>query len=114
MIQAFGLSFRECSVFKPYCFLIEDKSKDTYQNAYFSAKIAPKSIYLVTSAYHMPRSYLLFSHFGFSIIPAPTDYKSGKGYELINFLPSYGGFEKVYLALHEYLGLLSLYIRGIV
>ncbi len=114
IVRGFDLPFKENnSTNCKRCFIIEGESKDTYQNALFTSKIAPKEIYLVTSAYHMPRSYFLFNHFGFKITPLSTDYKRGGEYGVLEFLPSYWGFENSFLALHEYLGILSLYLRGI-
>ncbi len=113
IIEAFNLPFEESDTPKAMRFTIEGKSLDTYQNAAFSATIAPKSIYLVTSAYHMPRSYTLFRHFGFEVSPAPTDYRGWSGYRFQDFLPSHEALDKSHRALHEYLGLASLYLRGI-
>ena len=113
IIRRFHLPFKECASLRPHCFLIEGRSKDTYQNALFTAEKAPKSIYLVTSAYHMPRSYRLFRHFGMDVTPAPTDYRSWSEYRPLDMLPSHEAMDKTYRALHEYLGLLSLYLRGV-
>ncbi|MRI59304.1 MAG: YdcF family protein [Epsilonproteobacteria bacterium] len=111
--EAFGLPFKESSTPKPLHFTIEGVSQDTFQNAAKSATLAPKSIYLVTSAFHMPRSYRLFRHFGFEVRAAPTDYRGWSQYEPLDILPSMGAMWKSYWAMHEYLGLLSLYLRGI-
>ncbi|MBK7301229.1 MAG: YdcF family protein [Moraxellaceae bacterium] len=32
---------------------------------------------MVTDAWHMSRSVLAFKHFGFSVIPAPTEFPEG-------------------------------------
>ena len=57
----------------------ESKSLNTYQNALFSTELfsklnIPKNIYLVTSAYHMKRSVILFKKAGFKIIPKPVGF----------------------------------------
>lgn len=58
--------------------IIEDKSRDTYENALFSREIAqpkPGDVWvLVTSAWHMPRSVGVFRHVGWSVLPYPVDY----------------------------------------
>ena len=56
----------------------EDKSMNTYQNAKFSSpiikKLAPTSVYLVTSGFHMKRSVSLFQIFGLKPIPKASDF----------------------------------------
>jgi len=56
----------------------EDKSMNTYQNAKFSSpiikKLAPASVYLVTSGFHMKRSVSLFQIFGLKPIPQASDF----------------------------------------
>jgi len=100
---------------------VETKSLDTYQNAKFSKQmfldqgIEKPTIYLVTSAYHMKRSIALYKHFGFNIIPAATGFKvSNRPKTSWDYLPNIIAFNKSYLALHEYVGLLSLVLRGII
>jgi len=99
---------------------VENKSLDTYQNAKFSKQLLKKqgienpTIFLVTSAYHMKRSIKLYKHFGFNVIPAATDFKiSNIPKNNWDYFPNIGAFMKSYIALHEYVGLMSLYIRGI-
>ena len=117
LIQAFNLPLQECTHLQKGCFVIEGKSKDTYENAKFTKELfASKhpSIILVTSAFHMPRSYQLFSHFGFAITPSRCDYQlSSLTFKWRAVLPSMDELHKSYTALHEYLGLLSLKLRGI-
>ncbi|CAD0218707.1 YdcF family protein [Chryseobacterium sp. D764] len=56
----------------------EDKSMNTYQNAKFSSpivkKMAPGSVYLVTSGFHIKRSVALFQIFGLKPIPQASDF----------------------------------------
>lgn len=105
---------------KEFSLHVEDKSIDTYENAKLSKiafekeGIAHPTIYLVTSAYHMKRSIKLYEHFGFHVIPAATSFKiSSRKKDAWDYLPSIWAFEKSYVALHEYAGLLSLKLRGI-
>jgi len=100
---------------------VETKSLNTYQNAKFSKKmflekgIEKPTIYLVTSAYHMRRSIALYKYFGFKIIPAATGFKiSNKPKTYWSYLPNIGALNKCYTALHEYAGLLSLVLRGVI
>jgi len=99
---------------------VEDKSLDTYQNAKFSKQIFLEegienpTIFLVTSAYHMKRSMKLYSHFGFTVIPAATGFQiSNRPKTSWDYLPNMGAFKRSYTALYEYAGLLSLKLRGI-
>jgi len=113
--EAFHLGFKPLLKPKGFGYMIEGKSVDTYQNAIFTKKLFQKenpTIILVTSAYHMPRSYRLFRYAGFNVLAKPTDFKEDSDYIWKDFLPSFGGLKKSYIALHEYFGLLSLYLRG--
>ena len=65
-------------------------------------------ILLVTSAWHMKRSLLMFRKYApeLEVIPAPTDH-SGMGtrdFELLDLLPSAGGFMWNNVFLHEVVG----------
>lgn len=100
---------------------VENKSLDTYQNAKFSKQlftnkgIEKPTIFLVTSAYHMTRSLKLYEHFGFNVIPAATGFRiDDKPKTIWDYFPNMGAFKKSYIALHEYAGLLSLMLRGII
>jgi uncharacterized SAM-binding protein YcdF (DUF218 family) len=96
----------------------ENRAKDTVENAKFTLKLIKKhhlskKIYLVTSAYHMKRSIMIFKHFGFKIIPKPVGFISNnKSYNIYDFLPHMGALNNSYKAIHEYFGILSLYLRG--
>ena len=63
--------------------LVEDKARNTEENAKFverllAAKNAKKKVLLVTSAWHMRRSVLMYKKYAPSleIVPAPTDYEA--------------------------------------
>lgn len=105
---------------KEFSLHVEDKSIDTYENAQFSQQafaaigLKEPTIYLATSAYHMARSVRLYEHFGFHVIPAATNFKiNHRAYDVWDYLPSAHAFYKSFIALHEYVGLLSLKVRGI-
>lgn len=94
---------------------IEIKSKNTMQNARFTAVLMKKkgwkSAILVTSAYHMPRSVLSFTKEGVHVIPAPTDFKTDRSeYAWYSFMPKMSCLEVSWKALHEYAGLLYYHI----
>lgn len=90
--------------------ILKDKnSRDTFENARFVKDIigVDNSIILVTSAYHMKRSILLFNKFGFkNICPEATDFKFDGVYNIYDFLPSAGNLNSSSKALKEYMGLL--------
>jgi len=102
---------------------VENRSLDTYQNAKFSKKafenigIDRPVVYLVTSAFHMKRSIVLYKYFGFEVIPAATSFRLDNRAEevgILSFVPKFGALNNSYTALHEYAGLLSLVLRGII
>lgn len=105
---------------KKFSLILENESLDTYQNAAFSKglfeknKIENPKVYLVTSAAHMKRAEILFKHFGFTVFPAATDFRSSNELTINAYLPSVGGFTLSYIALHEFFGIVSLYLRGII
>ena len=119
LISSLNLPMQECNYLQEGCFIIEGESKDTYENAKLTKELFKKlgvvhpRIILVTSAYHMPRSYKLFHYFGFDIIPKKCDYKLDSSPTLWAILPRLDNLIASYDALHEYLGLLSLIFRGI-
>jgi uncharacterized SAM-binding protein YcdF (DUF218 family) len=89
--------------------LLEDKSRDTHQNAVFTAakleKLGINKILLVTSAFHMRRSEALFKAQGLEVIPAPTDYQRLVGpASMPGWLPSVSDLWQSTHALHEILG----------
>ena len=51
------------------------KARNTEEESKLIAATGIKKILLVTSAWHMKRSIMLFERAGFEVIPAPTDYE---------------------------------------
>jgi hypothetical protein len=56
---------------------------------------------------------MIFRHFGFVVIPKPVGYLVDKEYTFYDYLPNMGNLENSYKAIHEYFGILSLWLRGI-
>ena len=84
---------------------------DTYENAQYVKEIADRhqfrKIVLITSAFHMKRSYLLFNKRFKEIIPYPTDYQTSRGsYDVLSFLPNAWNLSLIESAMKEYLGFL--------
>ncbi len=75
------------------CILIEDKSRNTIENAAFSKILLQKNhlqspYILVTSAFHMRRSLGIFKKAGIDVTPYPCNYMKGNGgFSLAEFVP---------------------------
>jgi uncharacterized SAM-binding protein YcdF (DUF218 family) len=85
----------------------EDQSNNTWQNAAFSTVLVKQhyaepgtNIMLVTSAYHMRRSLMFFTHFGLHPVPVRADYLGRKPMLALNAY----NFLLTDVALHEYFG----------
>ena len=89
----------------------EAQSRDTVDNARMSAQVLHTSgirrIVLVTQAFHMPRAQRMFEAAGFTVLPAPTDFKSRNDKTLtpVDWLPQAKALQNSYYALHEWLGI---------
>jgi uncharacterized SAM-binding protein YcdF (DUF218 family) len=99
--------------------LLEQRSRNTYENGLFTKKLLdslhePPSIILVTSAMHMPRSAAIFKKLGFTVHPAPTDFRADAPYQWkpIYFLPNIGALCNSSSALHEWYGIAAYRILG--
>ena len=103
----------------------ESQSRNTYENALYSYPILKtkdvKTILLVTSASHMPRSLAVFrkTYSGIRVIPAPTDFTvtdDGDSHsiwqQLKGIFPSPGGFISISKSLHEYIGMIYYSYKG--
>ena len=102
---------------EPSRIAIEDKSRNTDENARFAAALVHpqpgESWLLVTSAYHMPRAMGLFAKAGFSVRAYPVDYRSlggGRDWRL-NHDPA-RGLRLFDLAVHEWIGLIAYRLSG--
>ena len=88
----------------------EDASDNTLENARYSYRLLQKSgikrIYLVTHAWHMPRSALAFQSAGFEVVPAPLDFSTRYRTDLLSFLPNAGSLNNSKIVMHELIGLL--------
>jgi len=69
---------------------------------------------LVTSAWHMPRAFALFRGTGADVLPCPTGIlaKSGPGWSWRDILCDSSSLECSTAAVHEWLGLLWVWLRG--
>ncbi|GFZ33951.1 hypothetical protein CSC2_44770 [Clostridium zeae] len=101
--------------------IAEDKSRTTTENAIYTSKIMENHHFLkpilVTSAFHMDRSIINFTSANIkNVIPYPSDYftnaKLTIGFK--SFVPNASSFDTTVIALHEYLGMLQLWIKTII
>ena len=97
--------------------LLEDQSRDSYQNAVYTAELLHqlhiRKILLVTSAFHMPRTVGMFQAQDLDVIPAPTDYQRTVMPSVVpDWLPSVGSLGRTTHALHEYAGFWVYRYRG--
>ena len=95
----------------------EDSSLNTEQNAKYTAKLfeeknMSKSIYLVTSAYHMKRAAFWFKRYSFVVTTKPIN-KLVQEPKFFSYLPKMRALENSYKAIHEYLGLLFYVIKEV-
>ena len=103
--------------------VLEGTSLNTRQNALNVQKILEaqsiKSVLLVTSAIHMPRSIAIFRQLGINAIPAPTDFlaptQNGpitlEG-RILALLPDAQATQEFTRALKEYVGFVIYRLRG--
>ena len=90
--------------------LLEQRSRDTRQNAEFTAQLAREHdihrVLLVTSAVHMPRASLLFRATGLGVVPVPVPELARRGDWQERWLPSRSALWRSGRALREYAALL--------
>ncbi len=86
----------------------DQESRDTYENALYVRKICKdlgcRRVLLVTSAFHMGRSVMVFRKVGLEVIPYPVDYRYGGIYNIYSLLPGPGTLDNSSLAIREYIG----------
>ena len=93
---------------------LEDKSRNTYENAVFTARLGgidPSQPWiLITSASHMPRALAVFRKQGWNVTPYSVDFRAGLATPWTTY--SLGDFEKWRVALREYIGILAYRLTG--
>jgi len=89
---------------------IEEESRNTLESARYSYRVlhnsGVKRIYLVTHAWHMPRSVQAFKAAGFEVIPAPTAFTTRYKNDLLAFVPNATALHDSQIYLHEMIGIL--------
>jgi uncharacterized SAM-binding protein YcdF (DUF218 family) len=89
---------------------VEDRSRDTWQNARDSAAILHAagidSVYVVTNAWHERRAMMAFAGTGIIMTAAPTNLDLVPSPIIGDFVPRVTSWETSYFALHEWIGCL--------
>ncbi len=87
---------------------VESRSRDTWENARFSADILRaqgiSSVYVVTHPWHMRRAVLAFIGTGLTVTAAPTSFDDPLGPDFGDFLPRAAGWQTGFFAMHEWIG----------
>ena len=100
---------------EPARLLYEAKSRNTFENAYYSATLPgvdrSQPWLLLTSAFHMPRSMGVFLKTGWNVTPFPVDYRTSGPQPNFDF-SLHDGPRLWHLAAHETLGYLVYRWRG--
>jgi len=95
----------------------EDRSRNTFENAVFSARMlqpkAGQKWILVTSAFHMPRAKALFEAQGFEILARPVDFSTNGFYDWWRPFPKASdGLRRLDIAAKEWSGLAMAWMLG--
>ena len=94
---------------------LETKSRDTWENARFSADILRArgitSVYVVTHAWHMRRALQAFRRTDLTATAAPIPPDMHSGWMAEDFLPHTSSWTLSYFALHEWIGTMWYAIR---
>ena len=89
---------------------VESASKDTWQNAAFTAELLRREkigkVILVTHAWHMLRAKVAFAAAGVAVLPAPTGFTAWPGDTVLAVLPDAKALLNSAYAIHEMVGLL--------
>lgn len=89
---------------------VESESDNTLQSAQMSYTALKSSgikrIYLVTHAWHMPRSVRTFQAAGFEVVPAPTAFTTRYRTDLLAFVPNAHALRDSRIFMHEMIGML--------
>jgi uncharacterized SAM-binding protein YcdF (DUF218 family) len=97
--------------------LLEDRSRNTVENAVFSKSIAqPKPgerWLLVTSAHHLPRAVGVFRKIGFPVEPYPVDWRTRGAKDVLRPFATVGdGLRRSDTAMREWVGLAIYWLTG--
>jgi uncharacterized SAM-binding protein YcdF (DUF218 family) len=109
VLESFGIPYGRV--------LLEDRSRNTVENAVFSKAMAqPKPgerWLLVTSAFHLPRAMGIFRKAGFEVEAYPVDWRTRGWEDALRPFPTMGeGLRRADIAVREWVGLLMYWLTG--
>lgn len=82
-----------------------DNTLESARNSYQALQQAGiKRIYLITHAWHMPRSVMVFRNAGFDVVPAPTAFVTRYQTSLLDFVPDADALRGSRIFMHEIIG----------
>lgn len=101
----------------PERIVYEDRSRNTWQNAVFTRDLVKpqqgETWWLITSAYHMPRSVGCFRQAGFAVTAYPVDYRTrGPADYSRPFDSVSAGLRRVDIGVREWIGLAVYRLTG--
>lgn len=97
--------------------LVERDSRTTAEDAKYTAELLRsrgiRSLFLVTSAFHLPRALGCFRKAGLNPVPYPVDFRATPSFGgLTAWMPSAAAFQSSTLALHELVGYAAYRVSG--
>lgn len=94
---------------------LEKDSRNTLENARLTYRLlgpqGVRRIYLVTSAWHMPRARFVFERAGFAVIPAATGFSTRFRTTVVDFMPNAGALSSSAWLFHEIIGMGWYHLR---
>jgi uncharacterized SAM-binding protein YcdF (DUF218 family) len=95
---------------------LEGRSRDTAENAAFSAAIlradGVRRVLLVTDAMHMPRARAVFERAGLDVVSAPTMFFGRQPLSVHAWVPGAEGMRRSWYATYEWIGLVWYRVRA--
>lgn len=96
--------------------IIENLSRNTWENALFSRDFADSAVdtpwILITSANHMPRSVGIFRRLGWPVIPYPVDYRTRGDDQMQGIMDVTGNLNLTSTMVREWIGLAAYHAMG--
>ena len=87
---------------------VEARSRNTYENLLFARSLVQEGVervWIVTSAAHLPRVLAVARRLGITAQGVPCDFRAIPYRGPRAWLPHNNAFEKMRIALHEYVGM---------
>lgn len=95
--------------------MVEPASVNTHENLLFAKRLVGSPtgrVWLVTSAFHMPRSVLAAKAVGFTVVPYPCDFAAHERGTWTQMVPNNSTHAALEYVFHELAGILAYRIRG--